>query len=74
MNLTIDGVTMTFLQLKCLLTKLLQTKATKRELSKEDYNKLLLFDAYVRTLDYKNDDVVVIDDNGAELLLSKKEN
>ena len=69
-----DGVTMTFLQLKCITSKLLQSKSAKQELSSEDYNKLLLFDAYIRTLDYKNTDIVVLNDNGAELVLSKKDN
>jgi hypothetical protein len=62
---------MTFLELKCVLTKMLQSKNTKNDLSKEDYNKLLQLDKEVRQLNYDNTDIIILNDNGIKITIEK---
>ena len=62
---------MTFLELKCVLTKMLQSRNTKNDLSKEDYNKLLQLDKEVRQLNYDNTDIIILNDNGIKITIEK---
>lgn len=64
---------MTFLQLKCLLTKILQTKSMCQSLDDKDYKKILMLDEDTRKLNYKNEDIISLYDNGEKIEILRKE-